>query len=346
MLRFLRPAPRLVLVTAAACAIPTVALLACSSFSSDAPTSPPGTEGGPEGSAPVDAASGDADVTPEADAGHDAATCDLSKPFQAGTPVTMDSTTAVNSNSSNNYGAWLSADELRIVFATTRDGSGTIHLYAAARTDRSQPFGPPSRLNTTVVNTVEERPSFSPDGTLIAYSSPAAPRDLYVGAVESQAVISSAKVVDFSSTSDDREPFLGSGGELFWSTNLGGGFYRLYRGTFTAPDGGTTGATAGPLAGDVNATKNNYAPIISADGRTLYFASDRDTGGANIGKIYVATRANEMSDFGTAAAVPNVSPSSPTFDDRPNWVSPDDCRLYFQSDRGDGKLRIYVSERK
>ena len=85
----------------------------------------------------------------------------------------------------------------------------------------------------------------------------------------------------------------------------------------------------GPLAevSGVNSSGQDAEPDISADGRTLYFSSNRD-GNVNISR---ATRAGATGPFGGSAIVaelslPGVNTGSPV-------VSDDELAIYFSSDR-------------
>jgi len=71
------------------------------------------------------------------------------------------------------------------------------------------------------------------------------------------------------------------------------------------------------------------SPVLSADGLRLYFASNRPTG-TGPDDIYVATRSRIGARFGQPVSVTELNTSSR---ERPNWISPDDCTLYFASDR-------------
>ncbi len=80
--------------------------------------------------------------------------------------------------------------------------------------------------------------------------------------------------------------------------------------------------------------------MLSEDGRTLYFRSDRPSamGGFN---VFVATRPTIAAAFGAPVFVPNVNAAG---DDGPSFISPDGCRIYLSSDRL-GNNDIFVATR-
>ena len=72
-------------------------------------------------------------------------------------------------------------------------------------------------------------------------------------------------------------------------------------------------------------------PVPSPDGLSLYFTSTRaPDGGIADFDIWVATRTSLATDFGDPTRL--EGPNGPNAES-PNWISPDGCRLYFQSDR-------------
>ena len=93
----------------------------------------------------------------------------------------------------------------------------------------------------------------------------------------------------------------------------------------------------------VNSPKEDSASSISADGLTLYFASNR-VGAADY-DIYITTRATNNDLWGPPANLGTKVNSSTT--DYSPWISPDGLELYFVSWRagGYGRGDIYVTRR-
>jgi hypothetical protein len=96
---------------------------------------------------------------------------------------------------------------------------------------------------------------------------------------------------------------------------------------------------------NINTAADDRAAVISADGRTIYFAS---ASGRNVGfSIRMATRATTKDAFSFPIEAPGLAPlqdESKGFSAMPGWISPDNCRLYLNTNF-DGTQDIYVAWR-
>jgi WD40-like Beta Propeller Repeat len=121
------------------------------------------------------------------------------------------------------------------------------------------------------------------------------------------------------------------------SKRHGGKFYQIYlasRPSLDAPWGEPTNVQ---LAA-VNAADSQSADgFLAAEGRELYFASNR--GGQS--DLYVARRSDVTEAFGEPTLVPDLS--SP-YEERMPWLSPGEQHLYFASNRS-GQYALYRAER-
>jgi Tol biopolymer transport system component len=94
----------------------------------------------------------------------------------------------------------------------------------------------------------------------------------------------------------------------------------------------------------INTIRPEEVPTPSADGLAVYYvrrdlASDPEQKGLD---IWVATRLDTTADFGNPRRIQELSkPGS----DAPSWISPDNCRLYFASDR-EGDPDLFVASRR
>jgi serine/threonine protein kinase len=79
----------------------------------------------------------------------------------------------------------------------------------------------------------------------------------------------------------------------------------------------------------VNSTDQENHPIPSFDQTALYF-SRPDQGDDSRRNIFVARRQADAGDFGSPRAVTELNTD---LDEFPSWISPDNCRLYFLSNR-------------
>jgi hypothetical protein len=85
-----------------------------------------------------------------------------------------------------------------------------------------------------------------------------------------------------------------------------------------------------PIAALV-APSSERAPVVSSDGLRLYFASDRV--GSMGYDIYLSSRARKVEPFGAPAPIAELN--TPALE-QPDWISPDECTLYFRSNRPGG----------
>ncbi|MGQ0540420.1 MAG: TolB family protein [Blastocatellia bacterium] len=84
------------------------------------------------------------------------------------------------------------------------------------------------------------------------------------------------------------------------------------------------------LGPEINSTANESAAVLSKDGRTLYFTSDRP-GSIGDEDIWVAHRVNPDDPWGTPESLGPIVNSG--FMDRLRSISPDGRILLFQSNR-------------
>jgi len=111
--------------------------------------------------------------------------------------------------------------------------------------------------------------------------------------------------------------------------------------TATIPSGWSDPVNLGT---PINTAGRDQSPVLSSDGLSLYFASDRPGGLGDV-DLWVSHRASHDSPWGTPV---NLGPgiNSPGVESGPN-LSPDGHLLFFQSSRlgGQGSNDIYVSRR-
>jgi Tol biopolymer transport system component len=124
---------------------------------------------------------------------------------------------------------------------------------------------------------------------------------------------------------------------FFASTRGGAGTWDLYQATRAS----TADAFGNPsLVANVNSGANEVAPVLSADGLTLYFTSNRDNSQSD---IYVATRPSAAAAFGDPTKLLNVN--NATAQEEPSFVSADQLTLWFSSTRTENVNKIFVANR-
>jgi hypothetical protein len=276
----------------------------------------------------------------EADAGQAEARCDHGAPFTSLSLVPSLSSTAAEKT------VWLSASEHTAIF--NRESSDRYgDLFVATRDDRALPFGPATPLTALNSDDEEYRASMSADGVTIYF-------DRLVGSASADARYSIFTAVRLdegdggwrfaaptpldavSSAMQDFEPFTTDDAMYFGSTR-NGGIARLWR----APRAGTGfGAADVVPAGEVQHSSAEM-PVPSADGLALYFSAQERHSRNISSDIWVSVRTGPGQPFEAASEITVLNTD---FRDTPGWLSPDNCRLYFTSDRG-GQFDVWLAER-
>jgi hypothetical protein len=88
---------------------------------------------------------------------------------------------------------------------------------------------------------------------------------------------------------------------------------------------------------ELNSTTDDWVPVFTGDGNTLYMGSSR----AGLGHIYKATRAGAGLQFSAPVEVPELA--SPGFIEWPGAMTKDGCRMWIT--RTDGNFDIWYSEK-
>jgi Tol biopolymer transport system component len=236
----------------------------------------------------------------------------------------------------------LTPDEL-VIYMTRRTGQGQpFQIYVAKRASRDAAFGmamPIPLLANASGATI------APDQSSLYYSSDRGGADpnahLYVArppfSVATSIAISELNSVD----SDDYAPFVSADDtELYFVSDRPAGADD--DDIYVAPRIG--GKWTQPIAvAAANSSTAERSPVLSADGLRLYFGSTRAK--ANDFDIYVAHRSERSGTFEAPSPVGDLN--TPSFE-LPDWISPDDCTLYFRTDRpgGSGGRDIWRARRR
>jgi hypothetical protein len=120
-----------------------------------------------------------------------------------------------------------------------------------------------------------------------------------------------------------REPYMLPNGALYFTRLEGEDGIRRAEGALT--DANVT---------NVPLDRPASFPVPSADERTLFVSI--------AGEIFVATRATTATAFDPVVHVPELNVLNA--DDRPTWLTPSGCVLFFTSNRG-GTFRLYRADR-
>jgi Tol biopolymer transport system component len=248
--------------------------------------------------------------------------CDVSKPF--GQPVKLRG--LVNVDGFDDHAAWLTDDERRMYFSSNRIGNSYL-TFLAVRAEPDDDFGEPMRVDD--LDGANNNPTLSPDQLTVYFDARRGNDPTYFDVYRA----TRRAITDPFSDVTVIGGVTGPGESLDGAPEIsrdGATLYMMRRPTPTdtfaihvaTQVGGqfTIAAGAAPLISD------GQHPVISADGRNLYFnRADQ--------KIYTAARSLDSGPFGAAVELPT-------------WVSPDGCRLYMHSSRVlDAKNDLYVASR-
>jgi Tol biopolymer transport system component len=240
--------------------------------------------------------------------------------------------------------ASLSPDELTL-YLTQNSPAGDRDLFIAVRSTRDEAFGAPVALTALNSSSGDAAAGISRDGrTLMFHSSriSGGGSHLYVAARDSEIASFTAAglvagVASPVMTDSDMQPSLTPDGAELWFASNRKGTLDIYR----APRAGSGFANPVEVA-ELSSPGADQHATLSADGLTVYFASDRASFGARGGfEIFRSRRAGASEPFSPPVLVEELNT---TANDNPRWISRDNCRLYLHSDLG-GTFNIYVAAR-
>ena len=303
----------------------------------DAPVFPePDADITADGASDDDADLGHADAnTGPADQGSEGPRpCDPTAEFTIIEPV------AELNGATDDEGPRLTPDEL-VMYMTRRTGQGQpFQIYVAKRGSREAEFGMPMPI---LLLANASGAMVTPDQTALYYSSDRGGADshahLYMAKPPFSAATSFALTEVNSTASDDYAPYVSvDDTEIYFVSDrpseADDNIHVAPRidGRFTQPI----------VVAAVNSSASERSPVLSADGLRLYFGSTRAK--ANDFDIYVARRSDRHGTFEEPSPVAELNTTS---FELPDWISPDDCTIYFRSDRsGPGGRDIWRARRR
>ena len=283
---------------------------------------------------PADGSAGDGDARPA---------CDPASNFGAATLLRSISTPY-------DEGSARLAEDERTIFVDAHRGTGggapadtdSWDIFTATRADDGDTFGPASRVegpNTTAFN--EFSPALSNDERKLFFERQSgANSDIMFVAREGRGKPwGAAQVVPgIATTLYEANPFVRTDDSQIWFvTNGRDGGTDIFLARLTP------GGYAPEPVPELNTDDQDFTPVISKDGLTMYFSSERPLSRFQRLNVWVASRRSTSLPFSRAAPVDTVNSDA---DDNPTWISADGCRLYMSSTRdGVGGQDIYVAKR-
>lgn len=277
----------------------------------------------------------------------DGAACDLDAPF--GAPVLVP---VIGSPEDDDVVARLSSDELLIFFGSDRARDRSREptnddrdIYIASRTKRTEPFGAPERVAELTTEHAESAPMLTLDGRTLFFEStrPESVRHaIWVATrTETGRFTDFRRLTNLDSPGDERAPFFSPADDALWfGSNMHDpdGKFALYRAK-------RNGAGFDPpeRVPELFTPDAHWHPVLSADGLTIYWASNRADGGAQGDfDVWRARRDTPSSAFGIPE---NVRELNTPDAELPTWLSPDGCRLYIQRRSATQPSSIYLAEK-
>jgi hypothetical protein len=250
----------------------------------------------------------------------------------------------VNLEASEEYDPTLTDDLLEVFFISDRQGGmGGRDVWHAERRSRTDGFDAPVLLVAASSFQEEASPVVSGDGLTLWFGSR---REPSVGAMDvwrttrptrGEPWAAPENVASLNSALDDLPRPLGAGELVMpFASSRADGVYQ----TFLAerPSTGADFASITPLDYLWAAGSSMDDAQLTRDGRVLFF---RRAGLGEPGDLFISWRASDADAF--APPVPLDAVNSPD-DDRDPFLSADEIRFFFSSDRRDGvTLDIYAT---
>jgi len=266
--------------------------------------------------------------------------CDPNAPFDPPQPA-FTGTAIANSVAFSRDG--------RTAYVASRTASGAPHaIRVASRASVNDPFGPLTAAPALNNGNDDRGLSLADDG-LSLYLAPINPGNgAYDLAMATRATTSSQFGAPQLLTTlnsfgvQHLDPFFRStGSELYFAAEGSSGERKLY------VSGLVAGAFTSPVGLSVNLLGvEDYRPVLSRDGLTLYFASSRPgIGNDTQGDVWMAKRPSVDQPFGS---VTNLYGLNSSYVEYPVALTDGDCTLYFASAEETGNpedVRLYRATR-
>ena len=297
--------------------------------------------------APADTAPPNADAGDAADGadGADAEPPPLCNPLKDfGAPTPLDSINTPEEDGA----ARLSEDELTIYIDGLRAAEGaSFGIWYATRTTLTDSFGPlqkfPSVDNSIDSAQDEYAPNVTADGLTLVFERKnltTQNSDIYIAtrAKKTDPFGPVSSVGGLNTTDYEGNPFVRGDTNRLWHVR------KPSVNNIDISVATNVPGTGYVISSVVQNAAYDGSPVVSYNGLTLYFSSDRP-GAANAGtNIWVATRGALTDPFGEPVPIKPVNSDANEY---PGWISRDGCRLYFVSTRpgGKGNQDVYVATR-
>jgi hypothetical protein len=259
--------------------------------------------------------------------------CDPTRPFGAAVLVEGLASSAEDAS------LRLSPDEKTAYFFSARSGAKL--LYTATRPRVNAAFTNVSVLAN--VNTGDQyNPAISADGLTLLFASyrsnGVGDNDIYQatrGTITND--FNNIRVApNVNTAASEVQPYLTRDSTTLYFVRAIAAAQAVFRAVGSA----TVGFANPTLVSELHGPTNDTDPVLSADGLTMFWGSDRPGGTGDV-DVWQAQRATPSGVFGQLAPITSVNTAG---FDSPSDISADGCRLYITSTRG-GRTGIYMATR-
>jgi hypothetical protein len=231
---------------------------------------------------------------------------------------------------------WLSADRLTIYVISAGTGTSAYDVYVATRASATAAFGGATVIAEVSTADADMRATTSGDElSMVIESHPQLPGDLFLATrtTAGSAFGVPSPIAAVNGVGNETSPWISADGLVLYFASdrnnvTADGEQNIFRST-RASAGDAFGAPT-QLA-ELVSPSTEYAPVVSADGLEIFFASTRGAAITAAPDLWRATRASAGAPFDPPARVAELSEAIPA--EIPAWLSPDRCELMFASTR-------------
>ena len=221
----------------------------------------------------------------------------------------------------------LTADELRAVYTVGTKASFGPFLVEVTRPSRSLAFDGARIMNELPAFYSKSHGTFSPDGLVIYFDGNHPAKGVFSAQRTDVSLPFDAPSRVMPLTDTDYAPYLV--GTDLWFERMGVTDFHIFNVSLLM--GGGAIPVAATQLDALN--KSDVDPVVSADGLTVFFARGVSppnpgaygTGNAGSPRMMEARRASPQAPF----VLREVCELNTIGNERPSWLSPDGCRLYF-----------------
>lgn len=231
----------------------------------------------------------------------------------------------------------LSPDELTAYFASTREGDAgdpfhDMQIFTAVRDTLDGGFHDVMRIPELASNHQTSYPTVTSDGLTIYFESTRTYNTDYAWVATRDRIDQPFGKIAIATMGGSQPYVVGSSVWIMSNSDIAHVPYDA------------NGLGVVELQTEINTLATEWAPVVTPDERTIYWASSRTDGNPRGAlDIWCAERSDTKSTFTNLTNMRSITSSA---DDLPSFISIDGCRLYFTSNRsGTMGYDLFVTEK-